>query len=89
MGGNARNWASAELRKRRSDGLVEDSRGPTAKAALRELFKHDGDRSLRLRLYLEHSPSGERDVEPILNRLAAERKGSEEWLRAVLDADDD
>lgn len=88
MRSRAMHWKAEHLREKRARGGLAgvDSE---EKNPLRGLFDHEGAKGARLRSFLETGPQGERDVEPLLDRLAAERAPLERWLRGVLDACDD
>jgi hypothetical protein len=96
-GGNimskAAKWGSVQFRAKQARGETEDSSGPRQAVVLKDLFKHDVDRSARLRHYISNGPSGERDLEPILDKRLDEvlpsgqtRRERDAWLRGVLDS---
>jgi hypothetical protein len=92
--GNGRNWNAAVLRKKQATGQLKGVKSEEENP-LQGLFKHEGERNARLTHYLRTSPSGERDLEPLLDqRLASKVKGwgdvtwgeREAWSRGILDA---
>lgn len=65
----------------------------STKGTIKALFEQEGDRSARLRHWLETGPRGERDVEALLDARGKERLPSgqtraerDAWLRGILDA---
>jgi hypothetical protein len=86
MSGKGMKWESVALRRKAANGQLvgveHEEQNPLA-----DLFKGDGDRSARLRLFLEFGPSGERDVSKILD--TPERASRDGWLRGVLDSCED
>lgn len=80
------NWATFQANRKARERGTEDATGTNEHPGKALLEKATAGRNVRLQLYLETGPSGERDVEPLLDKMAAARAEKERWLREVLDA---
>jgi hypothetical protein len=77
---------AAERRRMRLNGTEEAE--PKA-VHYKPMHAAEAERAAKLRHYLETSPKGERDVEPLLDAMQAARAKREAWLREVLNACED
>jgi hypothetical protein len=88
------NWATFSTKRRmRQHGSEDAKEGASDGGTIKALFEQEGDRSARLRHYLETGPRGARDVETILDARMGDRLPSgqtraerDAWLRGILDA---
>lgn len=90
--GRKSNWATFSTKKRMEQRGSEDAKdGARAADTIKALFEQEGDRSARLRHFLETGPRGERDVEALLDARGKDRLPSgqtrderDAWLRGIL-----
>lgn len=94
------NWATFQAKRKARERGTEDATGTMEHPGKALLEAATAGRNKRLRLYLETGPSGERDVEPLLDRMKVPvrtpfgaqyvpRATRDTWLREVLDACED
>lgn len=87
MSSRARWETIAENRRMRLNGKEEAE--PRGELLYSPRHHGEAQRAGELLVYLKTSPRGERDVEPILDRLEAARAEKAAWLRGVLDCCED